>query len=75
MAVWDPGDRGATRGGTAVDRYVRELLRDAERMRRSSRRRRPRGRSDAVDAADRSSGSYDTVSGGDSVEDPHPDRN
>ena len=72
MAVWDPGDRGATRGGTAVDRYVRELLRDAERMRRTSRQR---GRSDAVDAADRSSGSYDTVSGGDSVEDPHPDRN
>jgi hypothetical protein len=51
MAVWDPGDRGATRGGTAVDRYVRELVRDAERMRRSSRQR---GRSDAVDAADRS---------------------
>ena len=70
--MWDPGDRGATRGGTAVDRYVRELLRDAERMRRSSR---PRRRSDAVDAADRSSGSYETVSGGDSVEDPHPDRN
>ena len=48
--MWDPGDGGTTRGGTAVDRYVRELLRDAERMRRSSR---PRGRSDAADAADR----------------------
>jgi hypothetical protein len=51
MAVWDPGDRGATRGGTAVERYVRELLRDAERMRRSSR---SGGRSDALGAADRS---------------------
>ena len=48
--MWDPGDGGTTRGGTAVERYVRELLRDAERMRRSSR---PRGRSDAVGAADR----------------------
>jgi hypothetical protein len=51
MAVWDPDDRGATRGGTPVERYVRELLRDAQRMRRASR---PRDRSDAVDAADRS---------------------
>jgi hypothetical protein len=50
MAVWEPGDSGTTRGGTPVERYVRELLRDAERMRRSSR---PRGRFDAVDAADR----------------------
>ena len=39
MAGLRPGDRGATRGGTAVERYVRELLRDAERMRRSSRPR------------------------------------
>jgi hypothetical protein len=50
MAVWDPGDGGTTRGGTAVERYVRELLRDAERVRRSSRQR---GRSDAVGAEDR----------------------
>ena len=50
MAVWDPGDRGDTRGGTVMERYVRELLRDAERMRRSSR---PRSHSDAVDTADR----------------------
>ena len=48
--MWDPGDGGTTRGGTAVERYVRELLRDAERVRRSSR---PRGRSDAVGAEDR----------------------
>ena len=49
--MWEPADRGTPRGGTAVERYVRELLRDAERVRRSSR---PRPRADAVDAADRS---------------------
>ena len=47
MAVWDPDDRGATRGGAAMERYVRELLRDAERMRRASR---AHSRSDSIDA-------------------------
>jgi hypothetical protein len=38
MAAWHPGDGGAPRGGTPVERYIRELLRDAERMGRASRR-------------------------------------
>jgi hypothetical protein len=51
MTVWDPDDRGAMRGGTAMERYVRELRRDAERMRRASR---PHSRSDSMGAEDRS---------------------
>ena len=43
MAASEPTDRGATRDDSPLERYVRQLLRDADRM---QRRTRPRIRSD-----------------------------
>ena len=43
MAAFEPTDRGAARGDSPLERYVRQLLRDADRM---HRRTQPRNRSD-----------------------------
>ena len=39
MAAYESTDRGATRGDGPLERYVRELLRDADRAQRSTRPR------------------------------------
>ena len=36
MAAHEPTDRGAARGDSPLERYVRQLLRDADRMRRTT---------------------------------------
>jgi len=51
MTAFEPADRGATRRDSPLERYVRQLLRDADRTRRSPQ---PRIRSDSAVQGDRS---------------------
>ena len=46
MAAYEPTDRGAARAGSPLELYVRQLLRDADRVRRSTQ---PRTRSVRAD--------------------------
>ena len=51
MTAFEPTDRGAARGDSPLERYVRQLLRDADKTPRSTQ---PRIRPDSVVQGNRS---------------------
>ena len=51
MTAFEPADRGAARRDSPLERYVRQLLRDADKTRRSTQ---PKIRSDSTVQGDQS---------------------